>query len=187
MVSDGLIASASAERVATWLSLACAVHCLVMPVAAAALPLAGLSTSAVLGGGGAGAADDGAGHGLLELALSGSVLVGAGLTGVLGFRRHRDGRVLVVLVLAVALYALGHLVDGWSGLVASVTGALALAAASFASARLMHSHTHDESCGHGVGHLHAQPLQAGLHHSGHQHAGHGHAGHQQAGPADAET
>jgi hypothetical protein len=122
------------ERAATWVSLACAVHCLVVPLLAAGLPLvAGVSPTLLH-------------HPALELAFVVVVLGGAAFTGFWGFRSHRDARVLAVLLAGVALYVVGHALDGWSASALSVVGALLLAAASFASARLMH--THSESCAH---------------------------------------
>jgi hypothetical protein len=126
------------ERAATWVSLACAVHCLVVPLLAAGLPLVAGVSPALLH------------HPLLELAFVVTVLGGAGLTAFWGFRSHRDPRVLAVLLAGVMLYVVGHALDGWSASVLSIAGALLLAAASFASARLTHTHTHthDESCAH---------------------------------------
>jgi hypothetical protein len=121
------------DRWAAWLSFACAVHCLLVPVAAAALPLAGAS-SALLE------------HPALELSLSGLVLLGAAFTAVIGFRRHRDARLVAIVAGAVAAYGLGHMLTGWPGSVLSVSGALVLAFSSLRSARL--SHVHGEHCAH---------------------------------------
>jgi hypothetical protein len=122
------------ERAATWVSLACAVHCLLVPLLAAGLPLFAGISPAVLH------------HPVLELAFVVVVLGGAAFTAFWGFRSHRDVRVLAVLLAGVVVYVTGHALDGWSGQSLSVFGALLLAAASFASARL--THTHDESCAH---------------------------------------
>lgn len=124
---------AGLERAATWLSLGCALHCLATPLLAAGLPLAGASASFVH-------------HPVLEVGLSALVLIGVLLTAVLGYRRHRDVRVLVALGAGLVLYLLGHVGDGWPSRVVSIAGALSLSVASVASARL--SHTHSEHCAH---------------------------------------
>ena len=122
------------ERAATWLSLACAVHCLLVPLLAAGLPfLAGVSPAVLH-------------HPALELTFVVIVLGGAAFTGFWGFRSHRDARVLGALLAGVVLYVVGHALDGWAGRALSIGGALLLAAASFTSARL--THTHSESCAH---------------------------------------
>ena len=122
------------ERAATWVSLACAVHCLVVPLLAAGLPLVAGASPALLH------------HPALELAFVAVVLGGAAFTAFWGFRSHRDPRVLAVLFAGVMLYVVGHALDGWSASALSIVGALLLAATSFASARL--THTHSESCAH---------------------------------------
>jgi hypothetical protein len=139
MVEHGSDSHASAppsglERAATWVSLACAVHCLLVPLLAAGLPLAAGTGARFIS------------HPAVELGLAAVVLGGAGFTGLLGFRRHRDVRVLAVLAAGLVLYVLGHVLDGWPSSALSIAGALLLAAASFTSARL--SHMHDESCAH---------------------------------------
>jgi hypothetical protein len=127
--------SVSAERAATWLSMACAVHCLLVPVLTAGLPLAGASLSAEL-----------LHHPALEFSLVALVLVGAGFTLLFGYRRHRDLPVLFGVLLGLGLYLAGHLSQRWFASALAIAGALLLAAASFVSARL--SHAHDESCAH---------------------------------------
>src|SRR4051794_11114313 len=47
--TQGVRVSTRAERAATWLSLACAVHCLLMPIAISVMPLLGASGVTNLG------------------------------------------------------------------------------------------------------------------------------------------
>lgn len=116
------------ERVATWLSAACAVHCLLVPVASAVLPLLGASGSAFASG-------------PIEHAFNAVVIVGALLALVVGYRRHRDVRIALAIAVALLVYFAGHALDGQRlGLGLSIVGGLALAGASFWSARLGHAH-----------------------------------------------
>jgi len=123
------------ERAATWVSLACAVHCLVFPLLGGLLPVLGASHVFTAGSGL---------ETLLTLTVVGSVAAG----GALGFSRHRDLRVLVGMIAGLALYLCGHALEGKPiGLVLSIAGALVLASASFFSARL------SQHCDH-PGHAH---------------------------------
>lgn len=121
------------ERVTGFLSAACAIHCLLMPLVIAALPLVGTSGVAL--------------GGTTELVLSTLVLVSGSATLVLGFRRHRDLRIAAFISACLLLYLIGHAREGfWYGTALSVVAGLGLAAASFWSARL--GHLHDEQCAH---------------------------------------
>jgi hypothetical protein len=123
------------ERAAAWLSAACAVHCLVLPVAAALLPLLGISALGSLGGS-------------AELALGLLVAAGGGASALFGFRRHRDLRLSLIMVACVLVYLAGHgFEQAWYGHALSVAGGLGLALASFTSARLGHAHA-QETCAH---------------------------------------
>jgi hypothetical protein len=123
------------ERAATWLSALCAVHCLVVPVASAALPLVGASTGAALGG-------------TVEHLLSLLVVLGGGLSAVFGYRRHHDLRLTLSMAGCIVLYLVGHALESsWYGVALAVVGGLGLAASSFLSARLGHVH-HAEECAH---------------------------------------
>jgi hypothetical protein len=126
------------ERAASWLSIACAVHCLVMPLVLGALPL--LGTSAI-------ALDES-----LEKALTALVIVSAFAGGAWGYRRHRDLRFVAATMLGLGVYLVGHALEPrWYGVLAAVLGALLLAATAFLSARLGHAHAHhhaDASCTH---------------------------------------
>lgn len=124
------------ERAATWLSLACAVHCLVFPLIGGILPALGASHLVSAGSG----LDT-----LLTVAVVGSV---AG-SGALGFTRHRDLRVLVAMGIGLMFYLTGHALEGSSlGLGFSIAGALGLAGASFASARLSQTCEDHDHAGH---------------------------------------
>jgi hypothetical protein len=121
------------ERVTGFLSAACAIHCLLMPLVVALLPLVGTS-GLVLGG-------------TTELLLSALVLVSGTASLVLGYRRHRDGRIAAFIGGCLLLYLIGHAHEAaWYGTALSVIAGLGLAAASFWSAR--QGHLHDEECAH---------------------------------------
>ncbi|MDB4973373.1 MAG: hypothetical protein JWN48_1714 [Myxococcaceae bacterium] len=122
--------SSRAERAATWLSLACAVHCLVMPVAISVMPLLGASGLTQLGP-------------TAELVMT-LLVVASALVGVVwGYRRHRDLRFVLATVLGLVAYLVGHAFEAsWFGISLAVLGALTLAASSFLGAKLSHTHVH---------------------------------------------
>ncbi|MET0286466.1 MAG: MerC domain-containing protein [Polyangiales bacterium] len=125
------------ERAASWLSLACAVHCLVMPAALALLPLLGSSSFELNEG--------------LDQVLSVLVFVSASAGAVWGYRRHRDARFLAATALGLLCYLAGHAMEPhWYGVAAGIVGALVLAASSFLGARLSHAvvHPHHAQCSH---------------------------------------
>lgn len=124
------------ERAATWLSLACAVHCLLMPLAIGVMPLLGASGGLSVVGPGA------------DLALTLLVVASAGAGVLWGYRRHRDARLVLATGTGLLIYLVGHVYeDSWPGVALAVLGALTLAASSFLSARL--SHVHDAAhCAH---------------------------------------
>ena len=127
------------ERAASWLSLVCAVHCLVMPAALALLPVLGASSFA-LGDG-------------LDHALTALVIVSAAAGAIWGYRRHHDIRFLVATALGLICYLAGHALEPlWYGVVAAVAGALMLATSSFLGARIGHAAVHphhtNASCSH---------------------------------------
>lgn len=123
------------ERFAAWLSAACAVHCLLFPLSAALLPLLGVSALGALGRS-------------AELALTLAVVAGGGASALLGFRRHRDLKLCLLMVACVLVYLAGHgLEQVWYGRALAIAGGLGLALASFASARIGHAHA-PGSCAH---------------------------------------
>jgi hypothetical protein len=128
-------AGARLERAAAWLSAACAVHCLLLPLGAALLPMLGASAIGSLGRS-------------VDVALSLLVVVGGVSSALLGFRRHRELRLSLAMMGCVLLYLAGHgLEQAWYGRALAIAGGLGLALASFASARLGHNHAPD-SCAH---------------------------------------
>jgi hypothetical protein len=128
-------AGAKLERAAAWLSAACAVHCLLLPLGAALLPLLGVSALGSLGRS-------------AEVALSLLVVVGGVGSALLGFRRHRELWLSLVMAGCVLLYLAGHgLEQVWYGRALAIAGGVGLALASFASARLGHNHA-PGSCAH---------------------------------------
>jgi hypothetical protein len=107
------LTQARLDQVGLGLSLACAIHCLALPLLVAALPLAGL-----------GFLVEGPTDVLLVLASLGMA------AGSLcwGFRLHRRWHVFVVLSAALSLIVVGRvLVEGPYEIVLVVTGALLLA------------------------------------------------------------
>jgi hypothetical protein len=138
--SDGShdqVSASAFERAATWLSALCAVHCLLVPVASAALPLVGASTGAAFGG-------------TVDHVLNILVVVGGALSALVGYRRHHDLRLSLIMVACVAVYLLGHALESaWYGVALAVVGGLGLAASSFVSARRGHvHHAHEGECAH---------------------------------------
>lgn len=113
------------ERAAGWLSAACAVHCLALPVFSALVPLMGTSLEGL--------------SPRAELALTITVVLATAAGAWFGFARHRNARLTFAMVAALGVYLVGHaLEESWLGPSLGVLGALALAAASFASARATH-------------------------------------------------
>ncbi len=130
------------ERAATWLSLACAVHCLAMPLLGGVLPALFASQFAA-----AQLATHGSG---LDIALTAFVVVSVLVSSAFGFARHRDTRVLAGMGVGLCFYLLGHeLEESPLSLPLSVLGALCLAATSYFSARLSQRCEDDHSqCDH---------------------------------------
>jgi xanthine/uracil permease len=122
------------ERAASWLSLACAVHCLVMPAALALLPLLGTSSFQL---------DERIDH-----MLSALVFVSAIAGAIWGYRRHRDARFFAATALGLVCYLAGHALEPrWYGVAAAILGALVLATSSFLGARLGHAAVHPHHAG----------------------------------------
>lgn len=126
--------ASAVERTATWFSMACAVHCLLVPLLALVTPLAGASGTFLDSPG-------------VERALLAFVLVSASFAAFVGFRRHRDTRLVTLMGIGLCVYLAGHtLGGGWYAHSVAITGALVLAMTSFTSARL--GHRHAEECAH---------------------------------------
>ena len=110
-------------------------HCLVVPVASAALPLVGASTTGAFGD-------------TVDHLLSLLVIVGGALSAVFGYRRHQDLRLTLAMAGCIGVYLMGHAFErAWFGTALAVAGGLGLAASSFFSARLGHVHDAEE-CAH---------------------------------------
>ncbi len=123
------------ERAASFLSFVCAAHCLALPLLSAAAPLMSLGALTAPA---------------TELAMTISVVAIAVFSALMGYRRHRDARVPVSVGIALVVYVVGHALEAnWVGRLAGVVGALLLAAALFAGARLSSSHSHAHAhCSH---------------------------------------
>lgn len=106
----------------------CALHCALMPVAAAILPTIGLGMLA----------DEGT-----ETALLGASAALASIGLGLGYRRHRSGRVVALVAVGLGMLALGHLAEPRGsevlGVVAVVAGGLAVAGSHLLNLRLCRS------------------------------------------------
>ena len=120
------------ERAAAWLSLACALHCLLVPVTMSLLPLVGAAGFAV----------SERTEAMLSIAVVGSALLGL----FWGYRRHRDVRVVLATLTGLAAYLVGHAFEGsWVGLSLAVAGGIVLAGSAFLGGRLAH-HCEDAQC-----------------------------------------
>lgn len=130
---DKLPPSSWLERAATWLSAACAVHCLSLPLASALVPLMGTSALPAWGP-------------RVDFVLTWAVVIAAVVAGSVGFFRHRDGRLALAMATAIALYLAGHALESSAfGKALAIIAALGLATVSFLSARASHrcsTHAH---------------------------------------------
>ena len=111
-------ASAFLDRFGTTASLACAIHCALMPLVITLLPLIGLSFLA----------DERVEWGLLAL----SAAVGTSSL-CLGFREHKSRRALTILSVGIGLVTLGRILEtrhlGLWGVPAVVLGGVIIAGA----------------------------------------------------------
>jgi hypothetical protein len=117
--------SARLDRVGATASLACAIHCALMPLVITLLPLVGLSFLA----------DE-----RIEWALVGSSAV-LGISSLcLGRREHGSRRALAVLSVGLALLVLGRMMEqlhiGVWGVIIVVLGGVTVAGAHFLNRRL---------------------------------------------------
>jgi len=122
--------AARAGAIGTGLSLACAIHCLAMPVLMALLPLAGVEMLL----------DDGTER------ILWAASVGLSLASLCwGYRVHQRRRVFLPLVLALSMLAIAELAkDPWRG-GCVVVAALLLAASQRLNHRLCRTCDHCES------------------------------------------
>ena len=112
------------DQVGAFLSSACALHCLALPLLVVVLPWVGFGF-------------------LLDrklefLFVGGSILL-ATLSFCLGYRLHREIRLLLALYLCTGMIVLGKVfIGGSTGLWLAVPGALGLAAGHLLNRRLCH-------------------------------------------------
>lgn len=127
-------------KVGAWLSLACAVHCVVEPIVLPLLPLAGIILPVSR---------------TMEISLIGASILLALWNFSRGFLAHENGRLFIILAVALVFIGGGIFVGMredinhfWEpAFVAS--GALILASGQFWNRRL---HKNCKSCGHGHSH-----------------------------------
>jgi hypothetical protein len=116
------------DRAGVAVSCLCALHCALLPVAVAALPMVGLGLLAEEGS---------------EAALIGTSAALGTISLGLGFRRHRSGRALAVLAIGVGMIALGRFAEARAadalGMIAVVSGGLAIAGSHLLNRRLCRS------------------------------------------------
>ena len=103
----------------------CALHCALLPVVAAVLPMVGLGPLV---------------EERTEVALIGASAALGTISLSLGFRRHRSGRALIVLAIGLGMLALGRFAEARDaetmGMVAVVSGGLAIAGSHLINHRL---------------------------------------------------
>lgn len=110
------------DRLGAFLGLACAIHCIAMPLLLGVLPALGLSFLA---------------DHAFDLVIVGLATIFAVFAARSGLRTHGDRRIVVGFAAAVLLLALGHLVGEESlvGRIPSVLGGLTLATVHFLNLR----------------------------------------------------
>ncbi len=115
------------SKVGPWVSIACAIHCMVSPILLGLLPIVPASEP-------------------IELALIGvSVVIGM-ITLVAGYREHRKARVLVLLAFSLAFLGARFFIDERFETATVVTGALLMAIAQIMNVRLQrHCCAHDHA------------------------------------------
>lgn len=112
------------DRVGAFLGIACAIHCLAVPLLLGVLPTLGLGFLAE--------------HGF-DLIIIISALAFAAMAAYSGFKVHRDRRILWGFALAAALMLGGHELEHMDtlwGRVPAILGGLTLAAVHFFNLRL---------------------------------------------------
>lgn len=115
-------------KVGPWVSVACAIHCMVSPIILGLLPMVHASEAIETG------------------MIAVSVAIGL-MTIVSGYREHRKARVLVLLGLSLLFLGARFFVEERFETGAVVTGALLMAIAQFMTVRLHRHHCcdHDQA------------------------------------------
>ena len=129
-VSDDSARVSKLDRAGATASFLCAIHCALMPLVVALLPLLGLSFLA---------------SEPVEWALLAASATLGSLSLCLGFRKHRKRRVFMVLAIAIALLLAGrifheHHFGAW-GPILMVIGGLSMMGAHLLNHHLCHSCT----------------------------------------------
>ena len=105
------------SKVGPWVSMACAVHCMVSPIILGLLPMVHASEAIETG--------------LIVVSVAIGVLSLAG-----GYREHRKARVLVLLAISLVFLTARFFVEERFESAAVVTGAMLMATAQFLNVRL---------------------------------------------------
>ncbi len=126
-----------ADRFGATASFLCALHCAVLPLLVAILPMLGLEFLA----------DHRFEQGFVIFAVALALT-----TLLIGFRRHRRRAALLLLLPGVGLLLVGMLITfdhdtQWHAVFVSLGGTL-LACAHWVNLRLSHPHAHDALCSH---------------------------------------
>jgi len=116
------------SKVGPWVSIACAIHCMVSPIILGLLPMVHASEAIETG------------------LIVASVAIGA-LTIGAGYREHHKARVLVLLGCSLAFLASRYFVSENLETAVVVTGAMLMAIAQFTNVRLQkHCCDHAHAC-----------------------------------------
>jgi len=114
-------------KVGPWVSIACAIHCMVSPIILGLLPMVHASEAIETG------------------LIVASVAIGAITIGA-GYREHRKQRVLVLLAFSLVFLTARFFVAQRFETAAVITGAMLMAAAQFLNVRLQrHCCHHDHA------------------------------------------
>jgi hypothetical protein len=121
------------DRLGVGVGLACAVHCLAMPLLVGVLPLLGLAFVA---------------EERFEWAVIGSIVILATASALWGYQKHRALRVVMSFAGAIGILGLGLWIEqsaDWGRYVV-ILGGLGVATAHLLSARLCSRCEDDEDC-----------------------------------------
>ncbi|MFO0744354.1 MAG: MerC domain-containing protein [Myxococcota bacterium] len=141
VVQEPKAESALLDRFGAFLGIACAIHCIVVPLALGVLPTLGLGFLA---------------HEGVDLAIVATASLAAVVAAWLGWRTHRDARIVLGFVASIGLLVLAHAIgESHVGARAlSVCGGIGLAATHFWNTRRSRSCKVPGASGH-QGHAHS--------------------------------